>query len=302
MKMNLEYLRIFFCAAQCGSLTRAAQQLMSSQPNVTRALNRLEDQLECRLFVRGHHGVKLTPEGETLFAHVRIAFEHIESAERELDLRKELQSGTVSVGATEVALRCFLLPILRQFRERYPNIHIRVQNHSTPQAVSSLCDGFSDLAIVTTPVELPNDCTSTSVMRIQETAVCGAGFSHLLNREVTLSEINQCPVICLNKQTKTYALYRLWFQQHGLTLSPSIEAATADQILPLVRSGLGIGFVPESFLQDESECTGIDRISLKEPVPTRFISLVKHKNRSLSIAAAALERTILAFQSQIPQG
>ena len=115
-------------------------------------------------------------------------------------------------------------------------------------------------------------------------------------------EINQCPVICLNKQTKTYALYRLWFQQHGLTLSPSIEAATADQILPLVRSGLGIGFVPESFLQDESECTGIDHISLKEPVPTRFISLVKHKNRSLSIAAAALEKTILAYHPKISQG
>src|SRR5699024_10380889 len=49
MKANLEYLRVFFCAAQCGSLTGAARKLMTSQPNVTRTLNRLEDQLQCRL-------------------------------------------------------------------------------------------------------------------------------------------------------------------------------------------------------------------------------------------------------------
>ncbi len=300
MKVNLEYLRVFLCAAQCGSLTGAAQKLMTSQPNVTRTLNRLEDQLECRLLVRDHHGVTLTPEGETLLAHVRIAFEHIESAERKLALSKSLREGMVCVGATEVALRCFLLPILKRFKERYPGIQIRVNNGSTPQAVAALENGLSDLAVVTTPVDGPADCMAVPLMEIREVAVCGKSYAHLAEREIALSELSQYPIVCLGRQTKTYELYNAWFLRHGLTLSPSIEAATADQVLPLVRSDLGIGFIPDAFLQDEPERAGILRLRLKEQIPPRSIVFLRPQNRVPSIAATALEQTILCAQQTGP--
>lgn len=298
MKANLEYLRVFFCAAQCGSLTGAARKLMTSQPNVTRTLNRLEDQLQCRLLVRDHHGVTLTPEGETLLAHVRIAFEHIESAERKLELSRSLQGGVVCVGATEVALRCFLLPILKRFKERYPGVQIRVNNGSTPQAVESLSNGLSDLVVVTTPVELPADCLAVPLMEIQEVAVCGRNYAHLTGREVALAELSRYPIVCLGRQTMTYDLYDAWFHRHGLTLSPSIEAATADQVLPLVRSDLGVGFVPEAFLQGESEHTGILRLRLRERIPARSILFLRQKSRAPGIAATALEQTILCARRE----
>lgn len=68
MNVNYEYYRLFYYVCKYHSITRAANVLRMSQPNVTRALNRLEEQLGCKLLVRSTRGVTMTPEGEVLFA------------------------------------------------------------------------------------------------------------------------------------------------------------------------------------------------------------------------------------------
>ena len=73
---------------------------------------------------------------------------------------------------------------------------------------------------------------------------------------------------------------------------PDIEAATADQILPMVRNNLGIGFVPEEFLQGE-ESTHIFPVCLKEQIPLRSVCLIKRRGAALSVAAQELERMII---------
>ena len=111
--------------------------LLNNQPNLTRTIRNLESELGCPLFSRTNRGMKLTPEGERLYAHVRIAFEHIEAGEAELTEARNLQTGTVYIAASEVALRCLLLPVLKQYRLLYPGVHIRISNHSTPQAIAA---------------------------------------------------------------------------------------------------------------------------------------------------------------------
>ena len=137
-----DYYRIFYYAAKYRSFTRAAEILLSSQPNVTRAMNNLEQELGCRLFVRSNRGIALTPEGERLYGHVRIAWEQLLAGEYELSRERRLESGYVSIGASEIALHELLLPVLRKFRLTYPGIHIQVTNHSTPQAVAAVKSGL----------------------------------------------------------------------------------------------------------------------------------------------------------------
>ena len=72
---------------------------------------------------------------------------------------------------------------------------------------------------------------------------------------------------------------------------PDIEANTADQIIPMVEAGLGIGFVPEEFLKNHND---VFKINLKEEIPEREIVLVKRKDQPLSTAAKELERLIFA--------
>lgn len=292
MYINYDYYRIFYYVAKYQNFTQAANVLMNNQPNVTRTIKNLENELGCTLFVRSNRGVRLTPEGEKLYSHIKIAVEQIQTGEEELSMAKSLQSGVVSISVTEVALRCFLLPVLKDYQQRYSGVKLRVSNHSTPQAIATLKNGLADIALVTTPIGNLNSLKSKNIMEVNEVAVCGTAFADFAKRTISIHELAEFPVISLGMHTKTYELYSEWFLQHGLDFSPSIEASTADQILPMVKNNLGIGFVPHDFLS-ESDTEGIIPIQLKETIPPRSVCLVKKADQTLSIAAKELEKMIL---------
>lgn len=83
MYISYDYYRVFYYVAKYGNVSQAAKLLLNNQPNLTRTIRNLESELGCPLFSRTNRGMKLTPEGERLYAHVRIAFEHIEAGEAE---------------------------------------------------------------------------------------------------------------------------------------------------------------------------------------------------------------------------
>lgn len=291
MEISLDYYRVFYHAARCGSLTKAAELLYSNQPNVTRVIRLLENELGCRLFFRTNRGVQLTPEGKNLYAHVEPAMAHLEAAQQELTMERELRSGSLSIGASEVALRCLLLPVLKQFRKRYPGVQIRVSNHSTPQAIAALQEGLVDFALVTTPLELENDMRMQVLQTVREVPVCGPG----LNCPDTLSSksLAQYPLITLGRDTMTFRFYEEWFAKLGLPFQPNIEAATADQILPMVKNDLGLGFVPEAFLE-EVQPEEVRVLSLTIPEPRRDICLVQKASQPLRVAAQEFRAMLLS--------
>lgn len=98
MVISYDAYRTFYTVAKLGSFTRAANALMSSQPNLTRTIRNLESVLGCTLFVRSNRGVSLTPEGEKLFARVSVACEQIQAGEEELMNDRGLKSGVISIG------------------------------------------------------------------------------------------------------------------------------------------------------------------------------------------------------------
>lgn len=294
MYISYDYYRVFYYVAKYGNVSQAAKLLLNNQPNLTRTIRNLESELGCPLFSRTNRGMKLTPEGERLYAHVRIAFKHIEAGEAELTEARNLQTGTVYIAASEVALRCLLLPVLKQYRLLYPGVHIRISNHSTPQAIAALKDGAADIAVVTTPTVRSASLVETVIRPIQEAAVCSSAFPALTDRPVALSELLDYPIISLGPDTKSFAFYSDFFTDHGLPFHPAIEAFTADQILPMVEADLGVGFVPNEFLESESR---VCRIDLKEQIPERQVVLIKRKGQPLSVAARKLEHMILAEKS-----
>lgn len=290
MYISYDYYRIFYYVAKYGNISQAAKMLLSNQPNLTRTIKNLEAALGCPLFLRTYRGMKLTPEGEKLYAHVRIAFENIEAGEAELTESKNLQSGSISIAASEVALRCLLLPVLKQFRKHHPGVQIRISNHSTPQAITALKEGTAELAVVTTPTVKSPSLIEKSIKEIHEVAVCGTAFEDLCRGKTKLASLSDHPIISLGAETKTFEFYSEFFMGLGLNYTPSIEAATADQILPMVEANLGIGFVPREFIRTADEVSVID---LEEEIPARSICLIKRKEQPLSVAAKRVEKLII---------
>ena len=257
-------------------------------------MNNLEHELGCRLFQRTHKGVTLTPEGEKLFAHVRIAQEHLQAGEAQILEARNLESGTIMIGASEIALHGLLLPVLRSFHHTYPGIHIQVTNHSTPQAISAVRQGLVELAVITTPAELPKPLKGYSLKGFQDILIAGAGFTELTEKALTFSDMISYPFIGLGRETATHSFYDRLFEKHNLLLQPDIEVATADQILPMVKYDLGLGFLPEFLAADALEKGDIIQLTTAEPIPVRSICLVRDTSRPLSAAAQVLERMIKA--------
>ena len=291
MYINYEYYRVFYYAAKCGNLTKAAALLQNSQPNLTRAIKTLEAELGCTLFSRTNRGLILTPEGEALYRHIRVAFAEIEAGEAAVTQSRTLERGSVFLAASEGALRCLLLPVLREFRTRYPGVHLRISNHSTPQAIAALHETTADFAVVTTPAALSPSLTQTRVRPIQAVPVCAPEFAALLGRKVALADLAPYPLITLGAGTTSHDFYAAVFARRGAAFRPAIEAATADQIIPMAEAGLGVGIVPQDFIRT-SDC--VRTIELDEPLPPRAVCIVKRKGHPLSVAARELERMLLA--------
>lgn len=82
-----------------------------------------------------------------------------------------------------------------------------------------------------------------------------------------LKELQQYPLICLGSETMTYAFYNQFYLSNNLVLQPDTEAATTDQVVPLVKSGLGLGYVPQNFAKDALAAGDVFTIQLKEEIP-----------------------------------
>lgn len=290
MEVSYDYYRIFYYAAKCGNLSQAARLLVNNQPNLTRSIKNLEAALGCPLFSRTNRGMKLTPEGERLYRHVKIAVEQLEAGEAELMQSRSLQAGTVFLATSEGALRCLLIPVLAAFRARYQGVRLRISNYSTPQAIAALRETTADFAVVTTPVPYAASFQQTDIRTIHEVAVCAPVFQELLNHKVTLEELRAYPLITLGADTQSHALYSGFFTANGLPFQPDIEAFTADQILPMVEAGLGVGIVPRAFIRPSDDVRVIDLVT---PLPPRRVCLVKRKDQPLSVAAGELEKMII---------
>lgn len=122
-------------------------------------------------------------------------------------------------------------------------------------------------------------------------------MSHLCGKALSLENLLDYPFICLGHETASYAFARDMFAADGLTFSPDIEAATSDQILPLVKQDLGVAFLPEAFALPALKSGEIARLTLNTPLPVRQLILARRSGQTLSIAAKAFEKMVLSCVS-----
>lgn len=297
MNVNYEYYRIFYYVAKYKNITQAARALQSNQPNISRAIRLLESETGCRLLIRSNRGISLTPEGKRLYVHVKAAVERLLLAENEMEEAISMQEGYVTIGASETALRILLLPVLSAFKKNYPGIRIRILNHLTLEAVESVKRGEADFAVVTTLSDMEKPLVSYPIVRFRDALIGGPAYSNLCQKSLTLKELAAYPVICLGEDTVTYRFYENFYRSHDLLFKPELQAATTDQILPMIKHDLGIGYMPEIFAKEAIAKGEVYELSLQEEIPSRQICFVENEQYPLSIAAKELKSLLMSYQN-----
>lgn len=298
MNINYEYYRVFYYAAKYKSFTKAANVLFQNQPNITRIINKLEDAFGCKLFLRTHKGVRLTPEGEHLFSHVEIAHHQLQKAETEIMNQSNLEFGNITIAANETAIEVLLLEKLRAFRKIYPNIRINIMEESTPQGLDSLDRGVVDFVVATSPANIAKNMTMTELAVVDNILVGGPAFKDLSKKKQHLIDIVHYPLVMLERNTMSYAFFNQFFLNHGISLRVDTETTTINQVLPMVKYDLGLGFLPEPFARPALAKGELFKIDLYEEIPRRSIILVQDTRKPESMAAHALIKDLLSANNE----
>ena len=164
-------------------------------------------------------------------------------------------------------------------------------NNSQPNITRAM--NWIDFAVVSTTAEVDFPLKQIMLMPFQEILVGGTTFIAFGSQELSLREVKNYPMISLGRETMTYKFYNSVFLSHGLDLSPDTEAATADQILPLVKCELGLAFLPQPMAAPSLLKKEIVQIPLKDEIPERQICLVYDSQHPMGAAARELKNTIL---------
>ena len=284
--VNLELYRVFYTVAKCGSLTKAAEELFISQPAVSQAIKQLENQLGGKLFNRTHRGMELTETGgKQIFSTVEKALKLFEEAESKYAELKDTATGVVRICASDTVSTHFLLPYIKEYHEKYPNVNLILQNGTSSETIELLKSNKGDIGFVNLPIDDSEIDLSNTVMRLHDTFVCSEKFKELSEGVIDLKRLQDYPLLMLELSTATRQAIVGFAHSQGIHLHPEIELASLELMVELAKNGIGIACIPREFVihQLEEEKSLLE-IKTNPSLPTRAIGLALPKNINMTYA------------------
>ena len=163
-------------------------------------------------------------------------------------------------------------------------------------------NGEVDFAIISTPAEVEQGLKRVELESFYEVLVGGRTFTALASRSLSLKELANYPLISLSDGSMTRSFYRQFLLDHGAVLRPDTEAATTDQMLTLVKSELGLAFVPEPMAKESLARGELVQLHLQEIIPLRSVCLVYDPHRPLNTAARKFRQLLTDGVAQEKHG
>lgn len=250
--MELHQLRYFCAVARAGSFTRAAETENVSQPSLSEAIRRLEDELGAPLFQRLGRGIRLTAEGERFLPHAQQVIRGVTDARRSVENSAQ-PSGKLTVGCIPTIMPYLLAPNLPGFVSQFPHVDLELIEDMTARLIERLQTGGIDLAVLALPIKNP-DIVVSELFReplylatppdhpLSHTKVADVG--DIRNDRILLLREGHClreDVLSVCRKAK-------------LPLTSRFETDHLTSILSLVASGFGVGLIPSMAVPHAEGC------------------------------------------------
>jgi DNA-binding transcriptional LysR family regulator len=238
--MNFRQVETFRAVMLTGSMTAAADKLHTSQPNVSRAIARLEQEVGFELFDRVAGRVLPTRGGEALFREIERAFIGLESVADSARAIRELGAGTLRIAAAASISQSVLPRALRIFSEKYPAVRLLVSTSESPTIANMVASGQCDVGFVSYFADKPG--VVASVIHVQH-AVCILPAGHRLARRklVTPRDLRGERFISLPAGSSSRMAVDAAFAPGERIMA--LETTYASTIYGMVREGLGVSLV-----------------------------------------------------------
>lgn len=286
MDINYELYKVFYYVASSLSFSEASKKLFISQSAVSQSIKTLEKKLEQPLFIRSTKKVQLTPAGKILLKHVEPAMNLIQRGENQLLESNTLGLGQLHIGASDTICRYFLVPYLKQFHKKFPNVPIKVTNATSLSCVDLLAQGKVDIIVTNYPNSRMNSSyIQKTVATFTDVFIANPAYFNLKQQEIPFVELKQYPILMLDRKSTTSEFLHNLFLQHQLELIPEVELSSNDLLIDLARIGLGIAFIPDYCLSKDAGDLYV--LHTKEKMPKR--QMVAAINPGLPVSASTNE-------------
>ena len=287
--MQLPDLTVFATVAAERSFSRAAKRLHRTQPAVSQAIRRLEEELGDRLFDRSSRDGTLTEAGRLLQDYASRLLRMASDAAVAVRELQQVRRGRVVIGANEAAVHS-LLPAIGRFAVAHPQVHVEVRRVLSRQMAAALLDRSLDFGVLTFQ---PPEKALQAVSLGHDELVMLAPPDHRLasRRRVTIEEVGRETVIAHNDPSPARErVLRLYERRHA-PINIQIALPSLDGIKRAVEMGLGVAVLPRRCALAEIASGRLTAVKVPELASPRQIRLVFRRGAELSHAAQAFLET-----------
>jgi DNA-binding transcriptional LysR family regulator len=283
--MELYSLQVFLTVATEKSFSRAAEKLLRTQPAVSLALQRLEQEVGDKLIDRSGRELILTDAGRTVLDFAR----RFQSLQHELDNSlaelRDNSAGRLVIGANESAA-LYLLKDIERYREQYPKVKVTVRRSLSSRIPNELLDGNLELGVIS--YDPADERLKSKIIYSDSLAFVVSPKHRLAHRKtVSIEELGSETFVAHNVVSPYRDSLIRTFQDHKVPLVIDVEMPTIETIRKLVQNNLGVAFLPRMCVEQEIGQKTLCEVRVKEMHLERKIRLVYPTRRALSHAAKA---------------
>ena len=273
--INLNLYKIFYEVALSESISDASKKLFITQSAVSKAIKKLEEDLNTNLFYRNNKGVKLTDKGKELLFYVEEAFNNLVTAERTMIESQTLNKGKIAIGVPSQIGSFYIFEDITNFHKKYPNIEITLISKTTTQLLKLLEQHEIDFIIDTSPINTKIDnIVIKPLIEVNNCFVIKADSSISIDEIKSISDLVNYPLVLPIKGTDNRKQLDKIFEKNNIELNNVINIHTSEMIVGAVKKDLGIGYIIYDVIKDNVENGEFKILNIKEKLPKIIINLI----------------------------
>ena len=242
--MDVRALRYFVELVREKSFTRASEKLFVTQPTISKMIRNMEEELGQPLLNREGHSFTLTDSGQVLFAHGQLILAQMQQLEAELADLQSLQHGRLALGIPPMVGHVYA-DLIRAYRSRYPKVELSIVEYGGRRIEQAVLEGELDLAITMLPTReegvlsaLELDCYPIQVVLPDLPRWRG-------DSEIRLADLQEEPFLLYTQAFTLSERLEQACQQAGFVPQVAARSSQWDFLTAMVRSGMGVAFLPE---------------------------------------------------------
>jgi DNA-binding transcriptional LysR family regulator len=293
IKVDLSQLEIFLTIAQERSFSRAAEKMLRTQPAISIAIKRLEEELGEPLFDRSSKSGTLTEAGKILLSYAQRMINLRDEARGAIGELRGMYRGRLTIGANESTSLYLLPPLLLKYREQHPKIKIEVYRNISERIPAEVLERNLDFGFLSFDPVHPA-LQSLEVYRDELVLVVNPRHRLARRRRVSVRELGEEHFIAHNVKTPARTRIFELFAEHRTPLNISMELATLETIKGFVLLNAGVAILPRLAVREAIEAGKLIEVPVKEMRIEKSLRIIYRREQHLSQAARSFLEMVRA--------